>query len=76
MHLDANAAEIGLDLVRFKAELDDEIYRQRIREHQQGGQRSHLRATPTFFVNGVVQDISGGMRALFDMVAQELHRLS
>ena len=76
MHLDANAAEIGLDLVRFKAELDDEIYRQRIREHQQGGQRSHLRATPTFFVNGVVQDISGGMSALFDMVAQELHRLS
>ena len=60
--LDAHAAQLGLDTVRFKAELDDEIYRQRVREHQQGGQRSHLRATPTFFVNGVVQDISGGMQ--------------
>jgi protein-disulfide isomerase len=73
-HLDAYAAQIGLDAIRFKAELDDEIYRQRVREHQQGGQRSHLRATPTFFVNGVVQDVSGGMQALFDIVAQELRR--
>jgi len=71
-HLDAHAAQIGLDTTRFKAELDDEIYRQRVREHQQGGQRSHLRATPTFFVNGVVQDVSGGMQALFEIVALEL----
>lgn len=73
-HLDAHAAQIGLDTTRFKAELDDEIYRQRVREHQQGGQRSHLRATPTFFVNGVLQDVSGGMQALFEIVAQESRR--
>ena len=73
-HLDAHAARLGLDTVRFKAELDDEIYRQRVREHQQGGQRSHLRATPTFFVNGVVQDISGGMEPLFAIVARESRR--
>ncbi len=75
-HLDAHAATLGLDTVRFKAELDDEIYRQKVREHQQGGQRSHLRATPTFFVNGVVQDISGGMQALFDTVLEEMQRLA
>ena len=75
-HLDAHAAQIGLDTTRFKAELDDEIYRQRVREHQQGGQRSHLRATPTFFVNGVVQDVSGGMQALFELVAQETRRVA
>jgi protein-disulfide isomerase len=75
-HLEAHAVQIGLDAVRFQAELDDEIYRQRIREHQQGGQRSHLRATPAFFVNGVVQDVSGGMQALFELVAQEARRLS
>lgn len=73
-HLQAYAAQIGLDAARFKAELDDEIYRQRVREHQAGGQRSHLRATPTFFVNGVVQDVSGGMQALFELVALELKR--
>lgn len=73
-HLEAHATQIGLDMARFRAELDDEIYRQRVREHQQGGQRSHLRATPTFFVNGVVQDVSGGMQALFELVAAETQR--
>jgi protein-disulfide isomerase len=75
-HLNAHAAQLGLDTVRFQAELDDEIYRQRVREHQQGGQRSHLRATPGFFVNGVIQDVSGGMQALFEIVAVEFRRLS
>ena len=75
-HLDAHAARLGLDTIRFKAELDDEIYRQRVREHQQGGQRSHLRATPTFFVNGVVQDVSGGMQPLFEIVARESRRVT
>jgi len=68
-NLERYAAEILLDLLRFRADLDDRVYRQRVREHQEGGRRSHLRATPTFFVNGVVQDVSGGMRDLFDAVA-------
>ncbi len=71
-HLETYAEQLGLDMPRFKAEMDDEIYRQRVREHQDGGRRSHLRATPGFYVNGVIQDISGGMRALFDTVAGEL----
>lgn len=71
-HLDSYAEQLGLDMPRFNAELDDEIYRQRVREHQDGGRRSHLRATPGFYVNGAVQDISGGMRALFDAVTAEL----
>jgi len=33
-----------------------------VREHIEGGRRSHIRATPTFFVDGVVQDISFGMK--------------
>jgi protein-disulfide isomerase len=73
-YLDGYAMRLDLDIARFKAEMDDEVYRQRIREHQQGGQRSHIRGTPTFFVNGVVQDVSGGMRELFDLVAAELRR--
>lgn len=69
-HLDRFAGQLGLDVARFIAELDDEVYRQRVREQQDGGRRSHLRATPTFFVNGVVQDVSGGMHDLFDAVAR------
>ena len=61
-HLESYAEILNLDLVRFRADLDDEIYRQRVREHQEGGIRSHLRATPGFYVNGVIQDVSGGMR--------------
>lgn len=71
-HLDGYARQIGLDMARFTAELDDEIYRQRVREQQEGGRRAHLRATPGFFVNGIVQDVSGGMQALFDAVAAQI----
>jgi protein-disulfide isomerase len=62
--LEAHAERLGLDLPRFKAALDDEVYRQRIREHISGAQRSHVRATPGFFVNGTICDVSGGMQAL------------
>jgi protein-disulfide isomerase len=64
------AADLGLDLVRYKAEMDDTIYLQRVREHMAGGRRSHIRATPTFFLNGIVQDISFGMKVLHDAVAR------
>jgi protein-disulfide isomerase len=67
------AGELGLDLARYTAEMDDHIYLQRVREHAEGGRRSHIRATPTFFVNGVVQDVSYGMQSLHDAVARALH---
>ena len=63
------AAELGLDLTRYAAEMGDHIYLQRVREDMDSGTRSHIRATPTFFVNGVLQDISFGMKALHDNVA-------
>jgi protein-disulfide isomerase len=68
------ASELGLDMARYKAEMDDHIYLQKVREHIAGGRLSHIRATPTFFVNGVVQDISFGMKALHDAVAAAVVR--
>jgi len=68
------AGELGLDLARYTAEMDDHIYLQKVREHVQGGRRSHIRATPTFFLDGVVQDISFGMQALHDAVAAAVRR--
>jgi protein-disulfide isomerase len=53
---------------RFTAEMDDEIYLQRIREHQRNGDASGVRATPTFFVNGRLLDVSYGLHALLDAV--------
>src|SRR5277367_3184859 len=66
------AAELGLDMARYTAEMDDHIYLQKVREHIESGRRSHIRATPTFFLNGAVQDISFGMKALHDAVARSI----
>ena len=69
------AERLQLDMPRFIAELDDEIYLQRVREHIQGGLQSRVRGTPTFYINGVIQDISFGMHALIDGVQAELRRV-
>ena len=63
------AGELGMDMARYTAEMDDHIYLQKVREHIASGRLSNIRATPTFFINGVVQDISYGMKALHDAVA-------
>jgi protein-disulfide isomerase len=66
--LDHHAEALSLDMALFRASLDDEIYRQRIREQIAGATRSHLRATPGFYVNGRVCDVSGGLQLLADRV--------
>ncbi|GAC1304387.1 MAG: hypothetical protein NVSMB10_07340 [Steroidobacteraceae bacterium] len=68
------AGEVGLDLVRYKAEMDDHIYLQKVREHLAGGRRSHIRSTPAFFVNGNYQDVSFGMQALHGAVTTAVQR--
>jgi protein-disulfide isomerase len=70
------ARRIGLDMARFTAEMDDEIYLQRIREHQHGGVASGVRATPTFFVNKRITDVSYGLHSLIDVVQAEIAAVS
>jgi protein-disulfide isomerase len=70
------AVTLGLDMARFTAEMDDEIYLQRVREHQRSGEASGVRATPTFYVNGVLVDVSYGLHALIDAVEAQLRRQS
>ena len=62
------AERLELDLARYTAETEDRLYVQRIREHIQSGRESGVRATPTFFVNGRIQDVSFGLASLFDAV--------
>ena len=71
-----HAAALGLDLARYTAEMDDHIYLQKVREQMDGGKRSHVRATPGFFLDGVVQDVSFGMQRLHDAVAAAVRRAS
>jgi protein-disulfide isomerase len=58
------AAEAGLDMNRYKAEMADRIYTQRVQEHRRAGERSGLRATPAFFLNGQAVDVSFGFEKL------------
>jgi protein-disulfide isomerase len=71
-HLKSYAQRLGLDVARYTAEMDDEIYLQRVREHMESGRQSGVRATPAFFVNGRIHDVSFGLRALFDAVEEAL----
>jgi protein-disulfide isomerase len=73
-HLHNYAERLELDMARYTAEMDDTIYLQRIREHVESGRESGARATPTFFVNARTQDVSFGLRALFDAVEAVLNR--
>jgi protein-disulfide isomerase len=58
------AQKLELDMVRFDADMADELYLQRIREQIEGGSRSGVRATPTFFLDGKLLDVSYGLQAL------------
>jgi protein-disulfide isomerase len=57
-HLLRYGADLGLDMARYTAELDDEVYRQRVLEHLDSGKHSGVRGTPGFFVNGRIVDVS------------------
>lgn len=77
LHLKSNqlhhyAEQLNLDMARYTAEMDDEIYRQRIREHIDSGRRSGVRGTPGIFLNGQIFDVSSGMQSLFDKVTAVL----
>jgi protein-disulfide isomerase len=72
-HLLRYADDLALDMARFTAELDDEVYRQRVIEHLGSGERSGVRGTPTFFVNGRIVDVSFGLRYLLTAVEDALH---
>lgn len=77
-HLKANnlrsyAQRLELDLSRYDYEMSDHVYLQRVREHVASGVASGVRGTPSFFLNGVYQDVSFGFEHLMDAVRQRAH---
>jgi protein-disulfide isomerase len=66
------AERLQLDTARYDLEMDDQVYLQRIREHEQSGRQSGVRGTPTFFLNGRIQDVSFGLSTLFEAVEAAL----
>jgi len=72
--LENYAGDLELEMTRFRAEMHSHIYLQRIREQIHSGAASGARGTPTFFVNGRIQDVSFGLTSLFDAVEKALAR--
>jgi protein-disulfide isomerase len=70
--LAACALAIGLDMLRFNAEMADRIYTQRVQEHRRAAESSGIRSTPTFLLNGKRVDVSAGFDRLERAVASAL----
>jgi protein-disulfide isomerase len=62
------AERLELDMARFDADMADQRYLQRVRQHIESGVASGVRGTPGFFVNGRIEDVSFGMQRLFEAV--------
>ncbi len=66
------AAAIELDMTRFQAEMADRVYTQRVQEHLRSGEQLGVRASPCFFLDGVVVDVSFGLQHLESAVRAKL----
>jgi protein-disulfide isomerase len=68
------AEQLELDIERYDSEMSDRVYLQRIRDHIQSGRDSGARSTPTFFVDGKIQDVSFDLQRLFKAVEAALRK--
>ncbi|MFW6369285.1 MAG: DsbA family protein, partial [Myxococcota bacterium] len=51
-NLESYAEELGLDMERFRADLDNEVHKAKVEQHVRTGQSLGVRGTPGFFING------------------------
>jgi protein-disulfide isomerase len=63
-HLVQYAVALHLDEEKFKHEMTEHTYAQRVREDLQSGVQSGVNGTPTFFINGVRHDESYELETL------------
>jgi len=77
--LHAHAASVGLDLVRFGADLDDAALTKRVERDVESGRRGSVNATPTFFIDGAryanSRNVEGLRALIFDAAMRNTHRL-
>jgi protein-disulfide isomerase len=66
--LEADAEQLGLDMGRFRNEIQAHTYGDRVRAQIALGNRLRVRATPTFYLNGTLVDVSYGLQQLYRAV--------
>jgi NhaA family Na+:H+ antiporter len=67
-----HAQEIGLDVERFRRDLQEHAYAERVREDFTSGLRSGVNGTPTFFVNGERYDGPWDLESLVETIEKPL----
>ncbi len=68
------ARELGLDMIRFRGDLDAGTYRRTIASDVEDARRVGINGTPTFFVNGRPVHGSQPLKVFADVVDEELAR--
>lgn len=71
-HLLLYAAELELDVDRFKHDLDEHVHADRVREDFNSGVRSGVNGTPSFFINGTRYDGPWDLESLIEAVEKPL----
>src|SRR5882672_1941676 len=66
LHLVGYVEELGLDTAKVVRELEDGVYRGRVREDFLSGVRSGVNGTPAFFINSVRHDGSWDLAPLIE----------
>jgi protein-disulfide isomerase len=68
------AQRLWLDMYRYTRGMTEHTHLARVRSDIDSGRKSGVRATPGFFFNGKRQDVSFGLRLLFDATEAALQR--
>jgi protein-disulfide isomerase len=72
VHLVHYAAALQLDTERFKRELAEHVYANRVSEDFMSGVRSGVNGTPTFFINGIRHDASYDLETLLAAIEEAI----
>jgi protein-disulfide isomerase len=74
--LESYAERAGVEMVRFREDLDTRRWAPRVREHFRSGVVSGANGTPTFFVNGLRHDGGYQLEELLRVVTDEAARVA
>jgi len=72
VHVVHYAATLQLDTERFKRELAEHVYADRVSEDFMSGVRSGVNGTPTFFINGIRHDASYDLETLLAAIEESM----
>jgi protein-disulfide isomerase len=68
------ARQLGLDMIRFRADLDAGTYRGEVRSDAKDAEKLGVTGTPTFFINGRPVHGNQPLKVFVDVVDEELAR--